>query len=78
MFWIWHQLATWIINERDVGTIKYKLKSLEQSSFPCSSKSYMNAKIVDRAGARAADLGGLSVYQEGPKFEIKHNKSNCF
>ena len=25
-----------------------------------------------RAGARAADLGGRSVYHEGPKFEIKH------
>ena len=45
-------------NERDVGTIKYKLRSLEQSSCPCSSKFYVKAKLVDRAGARAVDLGG--------------------
>ena len=29
-----------------------------------------------RADGRAVDLGGQSVYQEGPKFEIKH-KSRC-
>ena len=32
---------------------------------------------VNRAGARAVDLGGPSVYQGGPKFEINH-KSHCF
>ena len=32
---------------------------------------------VIRAGGRAVDLGGPSVYQGGPKFEIKHN-SRCF
>ena len=34
-------------SERDVGTIKYKLRSLEQSSWPCSCKSYVIAKVVD-------------------------------
>ena len=34
-------------SEREVGTIKYKLRSLEQSSWPCSSKSYVKAKVVD-------------------------------
>ena len=29
-----------------------------------------------RAGARAVELGGPSVYQGGPKFEVKHN-SRC-
>ena len=29
-----------------------------------------------RAGGRAVDLGGPSVYHVGPKFEIKH-KSRC-
>ena len=29
-----------------------------------------------RAGARAVDLGGPSVYQGGPKFEIKR-KNRC-
>ena len=29
-----------------------------------------------RAGGRAVDLGGPSVYQGGPKFKIKH-KSRC-
>ena len=28
-----------------------------------------------RAGGSALELGGPSVYQEGPKFEIKHK--NC-
>ena len=36
-------------NGRDVGTIKYKLRSLEQSSWPCSSKSHVKAKLVDLA-----------------------------
>ena len=30
----------------------------------------------DRAGARAVDLGGPSVHQGRPKFEVKHN-SRC-
>ena len=34
-------------SQRDVGTIKYKLRSLEQSSWPCSSKSYVKAKLLD-------------------------------
>ena len=34
-------------SERDVGTIKYKLRSLEESSWPCSSKSSVKAKLVD-------------------------------
>ena len=29
-----------------------------------------------RTGGRTVDLGGLSVYQGGPKFDIKH-KSCC-
>ena len=32
--------------------------------------------LRNRAGARAVDLGGPNVYQEGPKFEIKH-KNRC-
>ena len=36
---------------------------------------YLNDET--RAGARAVDLGGPSVYQGGPKFKIKH-KSRCF
>ena len=35
-------------SERDVGTIKYKLRLLEQSSWSCS-KSYVKAKLVDLA-----------------------------
>ena len=37
-------------------------------------QSYTN---VPRAGARAVDLGGPSVYQGGPKGEIKH-KATAF
>ena len=37
-------------------------------------QSYTN---VPRAGARAVDLGGPSVYQGGPKDEIKH-KATAF
>ena len=33
-------------SERDVGTIKYKLRFLEQNNWPCSSKSYVKAKVV--------------------------------
>ena len=50
-----------LVNERDVGTIKYKLRSLEQSSCSCSSKFYVKVKLVDRPGTRAVDLGGAKV-----------------
>ena len=36
----------------------------------------VSALMQIRAGARAVDLRGLSIYQGGPKFEIKH-KSRC-
>ena len=38
-----------------------------------SEKILHQSYIELRAGARAVDLGGPSVYQEGPKFEVKHN-----
>ena len=37
---------------------------------------FIGTRTTSRAGARAVDLGGPSVYQGGPKFEIKH-KSRC-
>ena len=33
--------------------------------------------VVNRVGARAVNFGVPSVYQRGPKLEIKH-KSHCF
>ena len=40
-----------------------------------NQKSSCNV-VYSRAGIRAVDLGGPSVYQGEPKFEVKHN-SRC-
>ena len=58
------------------------LKGNLQKRLAKNNKNYdcgnTNSRIeYSRAGARAVDLGVSSVYQERPKFEIKH-KSRCF
>ena len=55
--------------ERNVGTIKYKLRSLKQSSRPCRSKSYMKTKLVDLAELQSKD--GFRKHYETSKIISK-------
>ena len=58
--------------------LAFKLgNSLTSTFYPKICAIALRSRVSFRGGTRAVDLvGGASVYQGGPKFEVKHN-SRC-